>query len=176
MATLPNPAELWTVQDYLRTVWRPDCEFVDGRIEERNLGEKDHSILQRYFTILFGINRKAWGVEVFPELRTQTRSTRFRVPDVLVVRSSLDFERYLTTPPMIAIEILSPEDTLSKITAKSMEYLEFGAEHVWVFDPMNRRAMVADRFGLHLVESEELTVAGTPIRIELKEVFAELDA
>ena len=47
MATLPNLEELWTVREYLRTSWSPDREFVDGRIEERNLGEKEHSILQR---------------------------------------------------------------------------------------------------------------------------------
>src|SRR6202142_234423 len=41
MATLPNSEELWTVREYLRTSWSPDREYVDGRIEERNLGEKE---------------------------------------------------------------------------------------------------------------------------------------
>lgn len=47
MATLPNSEELWTVREYLRTTWSPDREFVDGRIEERDLGEKEHSLVQR---------------------------------------------------------------------------------------------------------------------------------
>ena len=59
MATLPElfdeTERLWTVQDYLRASWHPDREFVDGRIEERNLGEIEHSILQRFFTVLFFI-------------------------------------------------------------------------------------------------------------------------
>lgn len=55
MATQPTPEELWNVREYLRTSWSPDREFVDGRIEERNLGEKDHSIIQRYLTVLFAI-------------------------------------------------------------------------------------------------------------------------
>jgi hypothetical protein len=46
MSTLPNTEELWTVREYLRTSWSPDREYVNGRIEERNLGEKEHSILQ----------------------------------------------------------------------------------------------------------------------------------
>ncbi len=56
MATLPNPEELWTVREYLRTSWSPDREFVDGRIEERNLGEKDHSIRHHLLHVfpLFG--------------------------------------------------------------------------------------------------------------------------
>ena len=51
-------------------------------------------------------------MEVYPELRTQTQARRFRVPDVLVVRTGDTFNRYITRPPLIAIEILSPEDTL----------------------------------------------------------------
>jgi hypothetical protein len=39
MATPPNSEDLWTVREYLSTTWSPDREFVDGRIEERNLGE-----------------------------------------------------------------------------------------------------------------------------------------
>jgi len=56
MATLPNSEELWTVREYLHTSWSPDREFADGRIEERNLGEKKHSIIQRFLTVLFAIN------------------------------------------------------------------------------------------------------------------------
>jgi hypothetical protein len=82
MATLPASDELWTVREYLSTSWSPGREHVDGRIEERNLGDKEHSIIQRYFTVLFAIKRAEWGVEVLPELRTQIAATNFRVPDV----------------------------------------------------------------------------------------------
>src|ERR1035438_94839 len=106
MATLPNSEELWTVREYLRTSWSPDREFVDGQIEERHLGEKEHSIIQGYLTFLFMLHRAEWGVKVFPELRTQTKARNFRVPDVLIVRTGEKFERYVTKPPLIAIEIL----------------------------------------------------------------------
>lgn len=132
---MPNTDELWTVREYLRTDWSPDREFVDGRIEERNLGEKDYSILQRYLIFLFVLKRTEWAVEVFPELRTQTQARRFRVPDVLVVRASEKFDRYLTTLPLIAIEILSPEDSLRSMVAKAAEYRAFGIENIWIFDP-----------------------------------------
>ena len=101
MATLPNSEDLWTVREYLSTSWSPDREFVDGRIEERNLGEKEHSLIQRYLTFLFMLKRAEWDVEVFPELRTQVAATNFRVPDVLVVRKGEAFDRYLTHPPLI---------------------------------------------------------------------------
>jgi hypothetical protein len=35
-----------TLQGYLRTSFQPDAEFVNGEVEERNLGEYDHSSVQ----------------------------------------------------------------------------------------------------------------------------------
>jgi Uma2 family endonuclease len=175
MATLPNSEELWTVREYLRTSWSPDREFVDGRIEERNLGEKEHSILQRFLTVLFAINRDKWGAEVFPELRTQTKARNFRVPDVLVTRSGEKFDRYVTQPPLIAIEILSPEDSMSAMQAKAAEYRQFGVEHVWIIDPEPRMVYRYTGTALEQVQTGELVVPGTPIRVALSEMFAELD-
>ena len=37
---------LISVEEYLRTSYRPDCDFVDGEVLERNVGETDHSWLQ----------------------------------------------------------------------------------------------------------------------------------
>jgi len=175
MATMPIPEELWTVREYLRTSWSPDREFVDGRIEERNLGEKEHSILQTYLAYLFTANRTNWCVRAFAELRTQTRFSRFRVPDVLVVRAGEKFERYVTEPPLIAIEILSPEDRLSAMQEKATEYHQFGIEYIWIIDPEPRVAYRYTGSSLEEVREGELTVPGTPIRVALSEMFAELD-
>ncbi len=175
MATLPNTEELWTVREYLRTSWSPDREFVDGRIEERNLGEKEHSIIQRYLTFLFMLKRAEWGVEVYPELRTQTQARRFRVPDVLVTRSADQFQRYLTRPPLIAIEILSPEDTLRSMHEKAVEYRAFGVENIWIVDPEPRIAYRYVDGALEELQSGTLEVPGTPIQVVLSEMFAELD-
>lgn len=175
MATMPNPEDLWSVREYLHTSWSPDREFVDGRIEERNLGEKEHSILQGYLTYLFNAMRTEWAVRVFPELRTQTQRTRFRVPDVLVVRAGEKFERYVTQPPLIAIEILSPEDTMRAMQEKATEYRQFGIENIWIIDPEPRLVYRATQSGLEEVRGGELNVPGTPIRIVLSEMFGELD-
>ncbi len=175
MATQPISDELWTVREYLRTSWSPDREFVDGRIEERNLGEKEHSIIQRCLTVLFAIRRAEWKVEVFPELRTQTGARSFRVPDVLVMQAGEKFDRYVTNPPMIAIEILSPEDSLRLMREKASEYRGFGIDNIWVIDPEPRVAYRYTSAGLEEVQTGELTVPGTPIRVVLSELFAELD-
>jgi Uma2 family endonuclease len=175
MATLPTSEELWTVREYLSTSWSPDRELVDGRIEERHLGEKEHSLIQRYLTFLFMLKRAEWGVEVFPELRTQTAVRNFRVPDVLVVRAGDSFERYVTRPPLIAVEILSPEDTLRAMQEKAAEYRRFGIENIWIIDPEPRLAYRYTSAGLEEVQGGELAVPQTPIRVVLSELFAELD-
>jgi len=178
MATLPiNKGELShvTVEEYLSTVYEPECDYVDGQIEERNVGEYDHSLLQALLAHIFMTNRSQWGVLPLTELRTQVRLTRFRCPDVLVLRADTPREQVLTHPPLIAIEILSPEDRLSRFRVKIDDYVAFGVENIWIIDPATRTAMTADRFGLHPVETGELAVAGTPIRVDLSELFAELD-
>jgi Uma2 family endonuclease len=175
MATLPNSEDLWTVREYLSTSWSPDREYVDGQIEERNLGEKEHSLIQRYLTFLFMLKRAEWDVEVFPELRTQVAATNFRVPDVLVVRAGEAFDRYLTHPPLIAIEILSPEDSLRGMQQKFENYSQFGIPNIWIIDPEPRLAYRYTASGLEEVRTGELSVPETPIRVALSEMFAELD-
>ena len=40
-------ATLVPVEEYLRTTYHPDCDYVDGEVLERNVGERDHSKVQR---------------------------------------------------------------------------------------------------------------------------------
>jgi Uma2 family endonuclease len=178
MATLPvfdSESSQVTVEEYLHSVYEPECDFVDGRIEERNVGEYDHGLLQLWLGALFMSRRDAWKVRVVTDVRTQVKLTRFRCPDVLVLRSDAPREQILTHPPLIAIEILSPEDRMSRFRVKIDDYVAFGVENIWIIDPATRTAMTAGRFGLHPVETGELTVEGTPIRVDLNELFAELD-
>ena len=42
----PLPTTLIPIEEYLSTAYRPDCDFVDGELEERYFGEFDHSALQ----------------------------------------------------------------------------------------------------------------------------------
>lgn len=175
MATLPIDEPFVTVEEYLRTAYRPDCDYVDGRVEERALGEHDHGFLQAFLSALFFNHRSAWSVRALTDVRTQVKNTRFRVPDVSVLRANAPREPIITHPQWIAIEILSPEDRLTRLQDRVDDYIDFGIENVWVIDPETRKAWTADRTGLHLVQNGELTVPGTPIRVDLSEMFAELD-
>ena len=175
MATQPVFDPPVSVEQYLSTVFEHDCEYVDGVIEERELGEFEHSWLQAILVGIFLKNMEKWGVFPLPEQRVQTQHNHFRVPDLTILRAGLPRERILTRPPLLVIEIQSPEDTLRRTAAKTAEYLAFGIEHVWVVDPNARVAYRGTADGLELARSGELAIPETPIRIVLADLFAELD-
>jgi len=175
MATQPIGDRFVPVEEYLSTGYEPDCEYDDGVVVERNLGEFEHSFLQANLGTIFTNNMEAWGVFGLTEQRVQINPRAFLVPDVCVLRVGTPREKILTHPPLIAIEILSPEDTIRRASAKAMLYLEFGVEHVWVIDPSARVAYRGTASGLELVPTGELQVPGTPIVVRVRELFEKLD-
>ena len=76
---------LISVQEYLATTYRPDRDFVDGELQERNLGELEHSLLQSALAAWFWTRQREWNVLPLVEQRVQVAPTRFRVPDVTVL-------------------------------------------------------------------------------------------
>jgi Uma2 family endonuclease len=130
---------LVSIHEYLSTSYRPDCDFVDGVVLERNLGEYDHSSLMGEVMFYFHSRRGKWGLRVFPSLRVQVSATRFRVPDVCLTLGDPP-EQILTTPPFICIEILSKDDRFSEMRQRVEDYLNFGVPYVWILDPGTRQA------------------------------------
>jgi len=116
-----------------------------------------------------------WGVFGLTEQRVQIKPRKFFVPDVCVLRLGAATDDILTQPPLIVIEILSPEDTLPRAAKKAAEYRNFGVEHLWVIDPRARVAYRGTAQGLERIQSGELTIEGTPILVNTAELFAKLD-
>jgi Uma2 family endonuclease len=178
MATLPRydlPSQGFvTEEEYLTTTYRPDCDYVDGRLEERNFG--DHAFLQAILGHLFMSNRKVWGVVAATDWRVQVRKSNYRIPDVTVLPVGSSKEPVLRQPPLLVIEILSPRDTLKKMATRCEDYVQFGIPNIWIVDPETRQAWYLTAQSLEPADSGELVIEGTPIRVGLGEVFAELDA
>ncbi|HEY0797256.1 MAG TPA: Uma2 family endonuclease [Acidisarcina sp.] len=124
-----------SIETYLRTEYEPDAEYIDGEIEERATGEDDHSAWQAAIQKWFFKHEEEWDVRVRPELRVQTSPTRFRVPDVSILDAQLPREPIATHPPIAVFEILSPEDTLRRLTRKLRDYAGMGIPEIWVIDP-----------------------------------------
>jgi len=77
------------------------------------------------------------------EVRLQVTPTRFRIPDVMVLSSDAPREEIVRTPPLLCIEILSPEDRMSRIMERVRDYFQIGVPVCWIIDLANRSAWVA---------------------------------
>ena len=159
------------MEEYLRTNYDPDREYVDGEIVERNLGEKTPSAIQGNLIYYFRLHRDEWGVRAFPEQRVQVSPTRFRVPDVTVVKLSQEQGEIFTNPPHLCIEILSRDDTMDYIQQKVDDYLAFGVPYVWIISPRNRRGYVVTTEGMFEAKSGVLETKDPAISMPLTALF-----
>lgn len=171
----PTATTLVPLAEYLNTTYRPDCDWVDGEVRERNMGEQPHASVQGYFTTLFTIHGAEWGLRVFPEQRVQTSERHYRIADVCVVRRETKLEPIVRTPPVLCIEILSRDDRMSEMQERVDDYFGMGVGSVWVVDPRRRRAFTAERSGGLQAVTELLRVEGTAIEARMEDVFAELN-
>jgi len=160
-----------SLDEYLRTSYDPDCEYVDGEVVERNLGERDHSKLQGALTSWFFVRRKELDIHPYPEQRIRIAPRRYRIPDVCVVWGPEPEEQVFTSPPLICVEILSPEDRAGKMQEKIDDYLGFGIRYVWVINPQTRKAEIHTATGSVRVLDGLLKTESPAIVLPLAEIF-----
>lgn len=166
-------ATLIPVEEYLRSSYSPDREYVDGEIVERNLGEKTHGRIQKRLIVYLDARSRKFGIEVIPEQRVQVSRTRFRVPDVTVIKLPQPEEEIITSPPHLCIEILSKDDTMRYMQQKIDDYLSFGVPYIWVINPWIRKGYVITQAGMVEAKSGVLETRNPDISIPLSELFVE---
>lgn len=159
-----------SVTEYLNTTYRPDRDYVDGEVLERNLGEYEHSRPQMRIGAYFYNREKEWHIRVVPEQRVQVKPNRFRIPDVCVVLEELPVESIFRHPLFICIEILSKDDSFKSVIDRLDDYLAMGVENVWVIDPGARRGYTY-RDGLGLAKDGVLRTAHSGIELPLASIF-----
>lgn len=158
------------VAEYLRTVYRPDREYLEGQILERNVGEYDPARLQGLILARLFREERRWKIRVVPECRVQVKADRYRVPDVCVLRADAPVEQIIQTPPLLCVEVLSPEDRISEMQERIDDYLAMGVEHVWMIDPRTRRGWDITVEGMREARDGILR-AGELIQVPLAELF-----
>ncbi|MGA2589774.1 MAG: Uma2 family endonuclease [Bryobacteraceae bacterium] len=141
MAALPTP-RLVTVEEYLRTGYPDgDREYLDGLVVERNVGTPGHSALQKILIIYLSQFEKELQIAVRPECRTRIEETRYRVPDVLVMaRPFRQTNRVVLDPPLLIVEVLSPDDKLRETIQRFREYEKLGVRYIVLMDSEDRTA------------------------------------
>jgi Uma2 family endonuclease len=89
---------------------------------------------------------------------------------VCVIRAPRPPEKVFIHPPLIWIEILSPEDRPIRVNEKIRELREFGVPNIWVIDPETFEAEVHTPEGSTAVADGILRAAGTAIEVPLGEL------
>ena len=157
-----------SLSDYLGTSYRPDREYVDGEIRERNVGKWEHARVQWLLAGWFMNHETLWGVVGSTEQRVQVSPDRIRVPDLVVLPAGPQPE-VLTNPPLLAVEILSPDDSYSDTQERAQDYLTMGVGTVWIIDPKTRTGRMCH--GAVWLAAERLEVPGTQLYVHLDEIF-----
>jgi Uma2 family endonuclease len=161
------------LEEYLRTSYDPDMEYVDGRLVERNVGEKFHSRLQSLLIILLGNREQERRYRIFTELRIRISASRYRIPDVCIFALPY-LDASILERPDLAIEIVSPDDRFSSVLEKVAEYLQAGITHVWVIDPYQRIVFEGDQAGVRAAPGQRVSTELTG-EVDFAELFAALD-
>lgn len=152
---------LISVEEYLSTSYHPDREYLEGLLVERNVGEQYHSWMQALLIGAFFARRAPLAIMPLPAQRVQVKPERFRVPDVCVVRRD-DTDQIIQRPPVLCIEILAKDDSMSGVEDKVNDYLQFGVPTVWVIDPRTRRGFMYTPGGIRTEALDAILRAANP--------------
>jgi len=132
-STLVSPEE------YLRTSYEPEMEYVDGRLVERHVGEYFHSLSESLIAALLYARSEERRFLVFAAQRVRVSDEpRYRVPDICVKALPHEVTPVLEKPDLV-IEIVSPDDSPGEMLEKAGDYQAAGIPHIWIVDPYKRK-------------------------------------
>ena len=86
----------------------------------------------------------------------------YRIPD-LAVFAGEEPEHVPDRPPLLVIEIVSPDDRFSYIDEKLAEYRAWGVPNIWVIDPHRRTLHSYESGALRRVDA--LKLPGYPVEV-----------
>jgi Uma2 family endonuclease len=127
----------------------PASEYIDGEITQKFMREGKHSTIQgELASTINNFTRKNRIARAFPELRCIFDGKAI-VPDIVVLKSEHiprdkngDIMNIITIAPDWTIEILSPEQSQTKVTKKILTCLKNGCQLGWLIDPEEKTIIV----------------------------------
>ncbi|MEE2047919.1 Uma2 family endonuclease [Nocardiopsis tropica] len=133
-----------TVDDLAHT---PDdgrrYELVDGRLDVSPAPISKHfRAANRLSTHLNNLCRGEFEIGENPGLDLNAERTHHRIPDLAVFDHEPPEQGYFNVPPLLAVEIVSPESVLRDNHTNRHEYAAFGIRSYWIVNAL------ADKVGL----------------------------
>ena len=136
--------------------------------------DPEHNDLQSAELTSLRNHARQWNIRVLAECRLQVKHDRLRIPDILVIRRGQTLGRRLELPPLLCIEVLSPDDTVRRIMYRVDDYVEVGVKNIWIIDPVIDRAFTMTDGERRWSDARVLSVPGTDIGLDLPAVQADL--
>ena len=143
---LPQPA---TIDDLMRC---PEdgrkYELVDGRIVVSPTGFQHGVVVAKIVHVLATfLETHPIGAVCGDNLGVRFPNGNLRSPDVTFVRiekvpTGEEAKEFATFIPDLAVEVLSPHDSLKEVGEKIGEFLDCGVPCVWLVDPARRTVTV----------------------------------
>ncbi len=139
-----------TLKEFLRLPeTKPASEFVDGQILQKPMPQGKHSAIQGEFVAFVNAGLKSQRIaRAFPELRC-TFGGRSTVPDIAVVvweriprDENGEISNAFAIAPDWTIEILSPEQSQTRVTKNILHCLRHGTQMGWLIDPDEQTVFV----------------------------------
>lgn len=153
----------------MSTSYSPDCEYIDGEVVERNVGKGRHAYTQGKIYFKLSEQAGAKGLVILPEQRVRISPTRVRIPDVCVVAA---LEEVISKPPLLCVEVFSPDDRWNRVIASVGDYQAMGVPCVWVVDPYLGRAWIFEAENPPLEAKDgRLTAQGLGVEVQLADVL-----
>jgi len=149
MTLIQSPTQLTLVEFLERSETKPASEYIDGQIYQKPMPQGEHSILQgSLVTAINQIGKSQKLACAFPELRC-TFGGRSIVPDVSVFewqriphKTNGRIANKFEIPPDWVIEILSPDQSPSRVIDKIVFCLKQGTKLGWFIEPEDESVMV----------------------------------
>ena len=149
MSSTTKPLNQITLEEFLaQPETKPASEYINGRIYQKPMAQGEHSVLQG--RLLAAINEVGIPEKIahaFSELRCAFSGSAI-VPDITVFEGSRIPRRpngrsanKFTIPPDWIIEILSPEQSASRVIDKITFCLKHGTKLGWFIEPEDESIM-----------------------------------
>ncbi len=128
---------------------KPASEYIDGKIVQKPMPHGKHSLLRmKILTFINSILMQSKIAIAFPELRC-TFGGRSVVPDVVVLKNEHipkdddgEISNVVSRAPDWTIEILSPEQSTTKVIKNILHCLDNGTEVGWLIDPAEKMILI----------------------------------
>jgi Uma2 family endonuclease len=180
-----TPIRQITLEEFLALPdTKPASEYIDGEIIQKPMPQGQHSILQIELGMEINQALRRKGIATaFSELRCSFGG-RAIVPDLTVFEDARipsnedgDIENVFSIPPDWTIEILSPDQSTTKVLKNINHCLAHGTQMGWLIDPTDRSVFVINADRTLQIIDEPITILPVPefaksVQITVEQLFS----